>query len=382
LAKGDHDKIQNQLDTKGSSAWQNLTDPNTGLYNQTQQTTNSIAPYYGYAANQGIGNYNNIMGGYQNFLNPGSGSSQPNYGSPYGGSSSGYSSSGGDAASYFQQKFPTGSTLSPDMLTANEADLNAHGIQLVRNAEGVPGKIKTPDGHIIDVIQGAGNGTNKSQWLDTSAGGGGGSGSGSVGDFGTLDPAIAGYMNFAQNGGFSPQDIQDMRARGVASTRSIYSGMKDNLDTARNASGGYMPNYAAASAKMARQGSQQISDINQSTDAQIAQMVQQGKLAGIGGLSNLSAILRSQYLQGLAGQGSLYGTQPGMASTFGNQYLEGQGQQLQGQGLINQLQNNLVNQQLGIAGDPTGWQSFSQNVGNIGTGIGNFGRGIGSMSGN
>jgi hypothetical protein len=79
---------------------------------------------------------------------------------------------------FFNQLFPS-DTLTPEMLTQQEAILNAHGIKLVRNAAGVPGKIQLPDGSVVDVIQGAGSGLNKKQWLT-----GGGGGGGSLGDLG------------------------------------------------------------------------------------------------------------------------------------------------------------------------------------------------------
>src|SRR5215831_17452423 len=55
--------------------------------------------------------------------------------------------SGEDPQQFFNLLFP-GDTLTPDMLTQYEAVLKAHGITLVRNAAGVPGKIKLPDGQV------------------------------------------------------------------------------------------------------------------------------------------------------------------------------------------------------------------------------------------
>src|SRR5882672_6988430 len=88
--------------------------------------------------------------------------------------------SGQDPQAFFNQLFP-GDTLTPDMLTQNEQALKAQGIELVRNAAGVPGKIKLPNGQVIDVIQGAGSGMNKKQWLTGDAWGGAASPYGSLG---------------------------------------------------------------------------------------------------------------------------------------------------------------------------------------------------------
>jgi hypothetical protein len=65
----------------------------------------------------------------------------------------------------FDTLFPD-PTLTPDMLRAKEAELQAAGFILRPNAAGVVGKVQYgPGGPIIDVIQGAASGLNKKQWL-------------------------------------------------------------------------------------------------------------------------------------------------------------------------------------------------------------------------
>lgn len=136
-----------------------------------------------------------------------------------------------------------------------------------------------------------------------------------MGDYGNI---MGQYQDFAKTGGFSPSDISNIRARATSPTRGIYEQMQQGLQRQRALQGGYSPGFATASARLARQGSQQISDINRSTEADIAQMRQQGRLAGLGGAT------------------SLYGTTPAMASTFGNQVLQSTGQL--GQGVGNEMQ--------------------------------------------
>lgn len=68
------------------------------------------------------------------------------------------------AQAAFDKLFP-GDTLTPDMLTKNESALKALGFTLRPNAAGVVGKIQYGNGPIIDVIQGAGSGLNKKQFL-------------------------------------------------------------------------------------------------------------------------------------------------------------------------------------------------------------------------
>jgi hypothetical protein len=73
---------------------------------------------------------------------------------------------------YFATNFGTPKT--PQELIALESKITAAGGKVLRNAAGVAGKIQTPDGRIIDVINSAGTGGNGFQWLE---GGGGGQGS-------------------------------------------------------------------------------------------------------------------------------------------------------------------------------------------------------------
>lgn len=70
----------------------------------------------------------------------------------------------------------------PQELLALEAQLNAAGIQVLRNAAGVAGKIQLPNGQIIDVINAAGAGGRGFQWL--TGDGGSGSGMGGADGFG------------------------------------------------------------------------------------------------------------------------------------------------------------------------------------------------------
>jgi hypothetical protein len=102
---------------------------------------------------------------------------------------------------YFQSKYPAGTQLSPQMLLANEADLKAHGITLIKNAEGQPGKIQLSDGSAFDVIQGAGTGNGISQWNQIAGPGGVPTGGG-----GTLG-SIGGTNQFGQSSGFMTAPI-------------------------------------------------------------------------------------------------------------------------------------------------------------------------------
>lgn len=162
-----------------------------------------------------------------------------------------------------------------------------------------------------------------------------------LGDYGNI---MGQYQNFAKTGGFSPTDIAAIRARSTNPTRGIYEQMQQGLQRQRALQGGYSPGYATASARLARQGSQAISDINQGTEANIAEMRQRGQLAGLQGAS------------------SLYGTTPGLSNMFGNQVLQATNQLGQGVGNEMQLPLDAARIQAMQAQLPGKWQQGFQNV--------------------
>lgn len=90
----------------------------------------------------------------------------------------------------FNSIFPD-ETLSPDMLKAKEKELNAAGFILRPNAAGVVGKVQygSDPNAVIDVIQGAGSGVNKRQWLYGPSGGSAAGGGGTLAAF--VAPTIA-----------------------------------------------------------------------------------------------------------------------------------------------------------------------------------------------
>jgi hypothetical protein len=163
--------------------------------------------------------------------------------------------------------------------------------------------------------------------------------------YGNLSSAGKGYQNFADTGGYSPTDIQELRARGTSPIRAAYGNSMMEMDRARSLGNG-APNYIAAASKAQRELPGQLADATTGVNAQLADSIRQGKLAGLGGLSQVGGVmgglagdesgrdlqaqnmgeqslqnLRQSQLASYGGQASLYGTTPGMSSMFGNQAL-------------------------------------------------------------
>jgi hypothetical protein len=106
---------------------------------------------------------------------------------------------------------------------------------------------------------------------------------GSPGDPGVPE-AYAGYQQFARTGGFSPEDLANIRARSISPVRAVYSNAQREVNRQRALQGGYSPGFQALQARMAREQSQGAADAYTDVEANIAEMVQKGKLAGLEGM--------------------------------------------------------------------------------------------------
>ncbi len=95
------------------------------------------------------------------------------------------------------------------------------------------------------------------------------------------------YRNFADTGGYSDADKAIFRSRGNAVLPSFYSGLKDNLTTARNASGGTNVGYNAQSAKLARDAAFAAQDAALGVESDLANKIFEGKKFGVTGGSGL-----------------------------------------------------------------------------------------------
>jgi hypothetical protein len=197
--------------------------------------------------------------------------------------------------------------------------------------------------------------------------------------------AYGGYQNFANTGGFSPEDVQNIRARSVAPMRAVYANANREVDRAKSLQGGYSPNYTAAKAKMARELSYGLADASTNVEASLAEQIRSGKLAGLGGMTGIdSALLNSQNQR--LGIGSnvlgqligMYGATPGLTRTFGDQMLNSSQQTLGVEGLQNDIMRAIIQGKLGMAQVPGDWQ---QAMGNIGSTVGVVGDAAGIARG-
>lgn len=155
------------------------------------------------------------------------------------------------------------------------------------------------------------------------------------------------FNQFADTGGYSPTDINNIRARSISPIRSIYAGANREVDRQRALQGGYSPGYGVLKSRMTREESSALSDAAQNTEGIIAQLRNAGKQFGTSGL--LSA----------------YGTTPAQTALAGNQALESTQQRLSGEGLQQNLSGDIMRNTIAAGALPGKTQSTLQNISGI-----------------
>lgn len=204
-----------------------------------------------------------------------------------------------------------------------------------------------------------------------------------------MNEAFGGYRNFMNTGGYSAEDIANMRARGVSPIRASYQNALNEVDRQKNLSGGYSPNAGALRASMARSQGGQMADAVQNVNAQLAEAIQKGKMFGTEGMGNLSvqdlnfaqnAALANQRagidiarenlmdprMSAVSGMANLYGTTPGAANMFGNQAQQSINNWLNAQGQQQGIGNMAIGGQQAVAATPS---NFETAFGRVGQGL-------------
>src|SRR6266516_2248597 len=105
--------------------------------------------------------------------------------------------------------------------------------------------------------------------------------------YSALRGALPGYQEFSQTGGYSPTDIQELRARGVSPIRSAYGNTMMELDRSRALGGGYSPGYTAALSRAQTELPCQMADAMTGVNAKLAEDVRTGRLAGLQGMTGI-----------------------------------------------------------------------------------------------
>jgi len=168
--------------------------------------------------------------------------------------------------------------------------------------------------------------------------------------FQDYDKLMSGYDDWSKTGGYSPDDIANIRSRAVSPIRAAYANANRDVDRQLALQGGYSPGFGTLKARLARESSSGMSDAATNANAEIAQMVNSGKRFGMQGMSQT------------------YGQTPGNAALYGGLQNQAMNNWLQAQGLQQNLGLGLINAQIGAAGIKGPWQQgFENTLGGIKT---------------
>lgn len=166
--------------------------------------------------------------------------------------------------------------------------------------------------------------------------------------------ALAELEELSKTGGLNDAAQANLRARGVSPIRAQYATAQRDMDRNRRLAGGYSPNYGAVTSKFARDQSSLIADQMDKVNANIAEMVQSGRLSAAPNYAS-AAQAESQLAHGIAekntanrqeankfnasgmfedrrgrksdalgatqGMTNLYGTTPALANLYGTQAM-------------------------------------------------------------
>lgn len=166
------------------------------------------------------------------------------------------------------------------------------------------------------------------------------------------------YDSFIKNGGIGPEEAASIRARAISPTRAIYANAQDQVKRNLRLNPNSAVNSNAAMSRLARESSSAISDADTNAEAQLAGLRQSGREFGTSGEVG-------RQLNARQGMTSLYGTTPAQAAMFGNQVLQTTGQRLQGEGLQNELSNNIMRNQIDASRLPGKYDSTMGRINDI-----------------
>ena len=191
--------------------------------------------------------------------------------------------------------------------------------------------------------------------------------------------AYGGYQNFADTGGYSGQDVQDLRQRAIDPLRGVYERAQSELSRNRALQGGYSPNFAAASTKMNRDLGHQVADTNVNVNASLADAIRQGKLAGLSGMTDIdkarmqeSIANRGADISTMGAMNQLYSATPGQTNMYGN-FVNDSNKDLQNtQNMSNDLYGRYLSGLNNMAQTPGDFQSVLGNIGGVTNLFGNI----------
>lgn len=167
------------------------------------------------------------------------------------------------------------------------------------------------------------------------------------------------YDEFSQTGGYTPEAIANIKAQALSPIGSYATGTRDELARRVASQGGYAPGFDAANRALQRDTSRQIANTSLDANVALQDRINQGRLAGVGGLTGAE-----QSLQGLRtgnifrGASGISGAESGLTSQIVGNQLQGSSQAA---GLETQLQDRIASYRLaGLSGEEASARAIAE----------------------
>lgn len=161
-----------------------------------------------------------------------------------------------------------------------------------------------------------------------------------------LQPALDSYKGFMGNGGVGEDMANNMRYRATSAVPSFYNNIKNQMSQRSNVQGGYQPGFDSQMQELARQSGRATYDASRQAESDIADKILQGKEFGTTGYGNLAQTVNQNKLSGLGGL-----TNIGNSELGASEFNAGQNNQryAQDQGFQQALAQMFQNSQFGAA---------------------------------
>lgn len=138
------------------------------------------------------------------------------------------------------------------------------------------------------------------------------------------------FDEFAKSGGYSPEQIANMRARATSTIPAMYASMQRDVQNAAATSG--MPTNPAMIARLGREQAREAAAASLNAETSIGDQVRQGREWGAGQMSSaensLQALKTSNQLQGLKSSADV---EQALINAIASNRLQGSGQWTQGE---------------------------------------------------
>lgn len=145
------------------------------------------------------------------------------------------------------------------------------------------------------------------------------------------------FDDLVKTGGWSDADVGNVRARTASQVPSFYGNLRNSMDSARAAQGGYSPGYNYQTAKMARDASREGVGAIRDTEIGLGESIRSGKLSGATGMSSAENALQSLRT------GNMYRGMTGAADVETGMMNSINQARLTGMGGINSVNNTRLN---------------------------------------